>query len=210
MEAQVTLWIAGFSYPAVFLLLVLCGVGAPLSEELVIITGGMVVAKSGGSLSFMALTAYLGILAGDSALFRVGRSLGPKVFSHPKLAKMLTPERIALLQKLFARRGAVAVFLARFMPGLRAPAFLLAGATGVPYRRFLLADGAAAWVAAMGMTWLGYRFGPTVLADVKGGLRWLVLTAVVVGLGVLVIRWARRRMALRAAARMMRAPEVEP
>jgi membrane protein DedA with SNARE-associated domain len=210
VEAQVTLWIAAFSYPAVFLLLVLCGVGAPLSEELVVITGGMVVAKSGGSLPFMALIAYLGILAGDSALFRVGRSLGPRVFCHPKLSRMLTPERMELLQKLFARRGAVAVFLARFMPGLRAPAFLLAGATGVPYRRFLLADGAAAWVGALGMTWLGYRFGPTVLADVRGGLRWLVLTAVVVGLGVLIIRWTRRRMALRAAARVVQAPEVEP
>ena len=30
MEEQIALWIAGFSYPAVFLLLVLCGVGAPL------------------------------------------------------------------------------------------------------------------------------------------------------------------------------------
>jgi membrane protein DedA with SNARE-associated domain len=210
VDAQIALWIAGFSYPAVFLLLVLCGVGVPLSEELVVITGGMVVAKSGASLPVMVCAAYLGILAGDSALYRLGRSLGPKVFSHPKLGKMLTPERIVLLQKLFARRGAVTVFFARFLPGLRAPAFLLAGATGVPYRRFLLADGAAAWVAALGMTWLGYRFGPQVLADVRGGLRWLVLTAVVVGLSALVLGWVRRRALVRAAARVLPTPEGEP
>ncbi len=209
MEAQVALWIAGFSYPAVFLLLVLCGVGAPLSEELVIITGGLVVAHSGASLSVMAVAAYLGIVAGDSALYRIGRSLGPKVFSHPKLSKMLTPARIGLLQGMFARRGAVAVFLARFLPGLRAPAFLLAGATGLPYRRFLLADAAAAWIPAMGMTWLGFRFGPQVLADVRGGLRWLLLAAVVVALGVFGVRWVRRRAAVRAA-RVVQAPEGEP
>ncbi|QRN94250.1 DedA family protein [Archangium violaceum] len=209
MEAQVALWIAGFSYPAVFLLLVLCGVGAPLSEELVVITGGLVVARSGASLPMMALTAYLGILAGDSALYRIGRSLGPRVFSHPKLAKMLTPTRVELLRKMFARRGALTVFLARFLPGLRAPAFLLAGATGVPYRRFLLADGAAAWVAAMGMTWLGYRFGPTVLADVQGGLRWLLYVAVAAGVGMLCVRWMKRR-ALMRAARVIQAPEAEP
>ena len=208
MEAQVALWIAGFSYPAVFLLLVLCGVGAPLSEELVIITGGLVVARSGASLPVMALAAYVGIVAGDSALYRIGRSLGPRVFSHPKLSKMLTPARIALLQKMFARRGASAVFLARFLPGLRAPAFLLAGATGLPYRRFLLADAAAAWIPAMGMTWLGFRFGPQVLADVQGGLRWLVLTAVAVALGVLGVRWMRRRAAVRAT-RVVEAPEGE-
>ncbi|MFY0530300.1 DedA family protein [Archangium gephyra] len=209
MEAQVALWIAGFSYPAVFLLLVLCGVGAPLSEELVIITGGLVVAHSGASLSVMAIAAYLGIVAGDSALYRIGRSLGPKVFSHPKLSKMLTPARIGLLQGMFARRGAMAVFLARFLPGLRAPAFLLAGATGLPYRRFLLADAAAAWIPAMGMTWLGFRFGPQVLADVRGGLRWLLLAALVVALGVLGVRWGRRRAAVRAA-RVVQAPEGEP
>ncbi|WP_375766320.1 DedA family protein [Archangium gephyra] len=209
MEAQVALWIAGFSYPAVFLLLVLCGVGAPLSEELVIITGGLVVARSGASLPVMALAAYVGIVAGDSALYRIGRSLGPRVFSHPKLSKMLTPSRIALLQKMFARRGALAVFLARFLPGLRAPAFLLAGATGLPYRRFLLADAAAAWIPAMGMTWLGFRFGPQVLADVQGGLRWVLLAAGVVALGVLGVRWVRRRAAVRAT-RVVQAPEGEP
>lgn len=209
MEAQVALWIAGFSYPAVFLLLVLCGVGAPLSEELVIITGGLVVAHSGASLSVMAIAAYLGIVAGDSALYRIGRSLGPRVFSHPKLSKMLTPARIGLLQGMFARRGALAVFLARFLPGLRAPAYLLAGATGLPYRRFLLADAAAAWIPAMGMTWLGFRFGPQVLADVQGGLRWLLLAALVVALGVLGVRWGRRRAAVRAT-RVVQAPEGEP
>jgi len=209
VEAQVALWIAGFSYPAVFLLLVLCGVGAPLSEELVIITGGLVVAHSGASLSVMAIAAYLGIVAGDSALYRIGRSLGPRVFSHPKLSKMLTPARIGLLQGMFARRGALAVFLARFLPGLRAPAYLLAGATGLPYRRFLLADAAAAWIPAMGMTWLGFRFGPQVLADVQGGLRWLLLAALVVALGVLGVRWGRRRAAVRAT-RVVQAPEGEP
>ncbi|MFL5356738.1 DedA family protein [Archangium sp.] len=207
MEAQVALWIAGFSYPAVFLLLVLCGVGAPLSEELVVITGGLVVARSGASPHWMMFAAWLGILAGDSALYRIGRSLGPRVFSHPKLSKMLTPSRIELLQKMFARRGAVAVFLARFLPGLRAPAYLLAGATGLPYRRFLLADGAAAWIPAVGMTWLGFRFGPKVLADVQGGLRWVLLTAVTVGAAVLVVRLVRKRALLRAATRVT--PESE-
>jgi len=209
VEAQVALWIAGFSYPAVFLLLVLCGVGAPLSEELVIITGGLVVARTGASISVMALAAYLGIIAGDSALYRIGRSLGPRVFSHPKLSKMLTPARIGLLQKMFARRGALAVFLARFLPGLRAPAFLLAGASGVPYRRFLLADAAAAWIPAMGMTWLGFRFGPQVLVQVQGGLRWVLFAAVVVAVGVLGVRWGRRRAAMRAS-RVVQAPEGEP
>ena len=46
MDAQVVEWVAAFSYPAVILLLVLCGLGVPLSEELIVITGGLVVARS--------------------------------------------------------------------------------------------------------------------------------------------------------------------
>jgi membrane-associated protein len=208
VEAQIALWIAGFSYPAVFLLLVLCGVGAPLSEELVVLTGGLVVARSGASFPIMVLAAYLGILAGDSALYRIGYALGPRVFSHPRLSRMLPPARVLLLQEMYMKRGAVAVWLARFLPGLRAPAYLLAGATRLPYRQFLLADGCAAWIPALGMTWLGFRFGPEVLADVQGGLRWVLALALAVGVIMLVVRWFRQRAALRAS-RLIGTPERE-
>ena len=76
MDAQVVEWVAAFSYPAVILLLVLCGLGVPLSEELIVITGGLVVARSGGSLPGMMLAAYVGMLIGDSLLFRIGRPRG--------------------------------------------------------------------------------------------------------------------------------------
>ncbi|WP_434381204.1 DedA family protein [Melittangium boletus] len=210
MDEQIALWISGFSYPAVFFLLLLCGVGAPLSEELVILTGGILVSRSGASFPLMALAAYLGILAGDSALYRIGYALGPRVFSHPRLSKMLPPQRLELLQQMYMRRGALAVFFSRFLPGLRAPAYLLAGATRLPYRQFVLADGAAAWIPALGVTWLGLRFGPTALAHIQGGLRWVLLAALVVGVGWLVKRWLKQRRLVRAAARVVepRPPEV--
>jgi membrane-associated protein len=199
VDTQIALWIASFSYPAVFLLLLLCGVGAPLSEELVILTGGILVSRSGANYPLMALAAYLGILAGDSALYRIGYALGPRVFSHPRLSKMLPPARLELLQQMYMRRGALAVFFSRFLPGLRAPAYLLAGATRLPYRQFVIADGAAAWIPALGVTWLGLRFGPTVLEDVRGGLRWVLGAVLVAGFVWLVRRWLRQRRLVRAA-----------
>lgn len=208
MEAQIALWIAGFSYPAVFLFLVLCGVGAPLSEELVVLTGGLVVARSGASFPLMVMAAYFGILAGDSALYRIGYSLGPRVFAHPRLSKMLPPARVALLQDMYMKRGPLAVWLARFLPGLRAPAFLLAGATRLPYRQFLLADGSAAWIPALGMTWLGFRYGPRVLADIQGGMRWLLALALAAGVVFIVVRFFKQR-ALVKASRLIVSREQE-
>ncbi|MBU8898214.1 DedA family protein [Corallococcus sp. M34] len=193
MDEQVVTWIAAFSYPAVFLLLVLCGVGAPLSEELVVISGGVIAARSGANPVLMMAVAWLGILVGDSLLFHLGRTLGPRVLQHPKLRRVLTPRRVHTVQQRFSRLGAGAVLLARFLPGFRAPSFLLSGASAIPYRRFLLADGIGAVFSAGVVTWLGYRFGARILADLRGGLHWVLGGVLVLGAGWLVARWWRRR-----------------
>jgi membrane protein DedA with SNARE-associated domain len=198
VEAQVVEWIGAFSYPAVFILLVLCGVGAPLSEDLIIVTGGIVAARSGASLPLMMFASFVGILVGDSLLYRLGRGLGPRVFSHPKLKKILTPSRIHFLNNQFARRGAFAVFLVRFMPGFRAPSYLLSGASGFPYRRFLLADAAGAAIVAPLVTWLGFRFGSAVLTQLRGSLRWVVLGVIALAVVAMVVKLVRRRSLVRA------------
>ncbi|XXF75799.1 DedA family protein [Myxococcaceae bacterium GXIMD 01537] len=193
MESQVVEWIGAFSYPAVFVLLILCGMGAPLSEDLVIVTGGIVAAHSGASLPLMMLTAFVGVAVGDSLLFRLGRTLGPRVFSHARLQRILTPSRIHFINTQFSRHGALAVLLVRFLPGFRAPSYLLAGASGFPYRRFLSADLAGAAIVAPVMTWLGYRFGSAVLERLRGGVRWVLLGLVVVACCLIIVKLVRRR-----------------
>ena len=53
-------WIGRFSYPAVYLLLCACGVGAPLSEDLIVLAGGVLAAKGGALLWPMAAVAWAG------------------------------------------------------------------------------------------------------------------------------------------------------
>jgi membrane-associated protein len=195
MDADVTAWIEAFSYPAVYLLLLLCGLGAPLSEDLIVLTGGWVAAKAGASPWAMVAVAYAGVLTGDFLLYRIGRSLGPRVLGLKRFAKVLTPERVAWVEGQFRTRGAFAVFLARFLPGVRAPTFLLAGVAGFPPRKFFLADGLAAAVTAPLMTFLGYRFGTSVLAEVKRAGRWILLAVAAAILVLLVVKWVRRRAA---------------
>lgn len=195
MEEQVVQWIGAFSYPAVFLFLVLCGLGAPLSEDLIIVTGGIVAAKSGASLPLMMLTSFVGVVVGDSLLYRLGRTLGPRVFAHPRLKRILTPARIHFLHTQFARRGAFAVFLVRFLPGFRAPSFLLSGASHFPFKRFFVADVAGAAVVAPLVTWLGYRFGTSVLTRLRGGLRWVLLGVLALVLVGVIVKLLRRRSA---------------
>ncbi|MCI0572855.1 MAG: DedA family protein [Myxococcaceae bacterium] len=197
MEAQVAAWVASFPYPAVFLLLVACGMGAPLSEDLILVTGGLVAARGHALLAGMALAGWIGTVCGDLLLFRMGRAVGAGLLARPRLQRILTPERVLRVQTQLARRGAVTVFAVRFLPGLRVPTYLLAGASRFPLRRFVLADALGALVTAPLLTYLGFRFGRDVLGPVRGGLRWVLGAAVVTALLLLAWRGIRhwRRLA---------------
>ncbi len=167
LDGQVLSWVARFSYPAVLAMLVATGVGAPISEELVFLTGGLVAAEGGANLYAMMATAFVGVLTADTLLYRLGRKLGIHAVDSQRFKKLLTPSRVAWVQGHFKDKGALTIFLARFVPGLRAPTFLMAGMAKMHRRTFLLADGAAAAINAPLMVFIGYRFGAVMLAHVR-------------------------------------------
>lgn len=175
---QLAIWVSSFSYPLVFILLLACGMGAPLSEELILVVGGLVVAHGHGHLPSMILTGVAGAVVGDQMLYHVGRKVGSKALNNKRLGKLLTPKRVAWIEGHFKRNGLLTVFVARFLPGLRAPTFLVAGISRFPLRRFVLADALGASITAPLLVWLGYHFGANVLGDLKIASRWILLAAV--------------------------------
>lgn len=204
VEHWVMVWVARFSYPAVFGLLLAGGLGVPLSEDLVVVTGGAVIAQTHGSLPLMIAVVYLGKLSGDFCLFQIGWKLGPRATENRHFRKMLTPERVARVEGFFDRFGMSTVLLARFLPGLRAPTYLIAGITHFSAWKFVVADGFAAMVSAPLLTWAGYRFGAGVLHQIEHSGRWILVG--VGGLAALAVAfrlWKRRRKR-RAGARAAR------
>jgi len=139
--------------------------------------------------------AWAGVLTGDTLLFRIGARLGPKVIEHPRLRRVLTPERVARVRARFERYGMWTIFIARFLPGVRMPTFLLSGSMGISQRRFWLADGLAVTIFAPTLVFLGWRFGAAALPYVRafGGYALLAIAAAVaVGLAVSRLRAAKR------------------
>jgi len=63
------------------------------------------------------------------------------------------------MQNFVNRHGQVAVFLARFIPGLRLLAGPLTGIAGMPFPRFFLANIAGAAVYVPLIVAFGYAFG---------------------------------------------------
>lgn len=190
---QLAAWVAQFSYPAVFALLVACGLGAPISEELVLITGGLVVAHGHGHLAWMLAIGYVGVLAGDLLLYRIGKRVGPAALQNKRLKKILSPKRVAWIEGHFRRHGAKTLFTARFLPGLRAATYLVAGISRFSTRKFIVADALAALISAPLLVLLGFKFGVAVLHEVKLASRWILLGAAIALLVTVVYKMTKRQ-----------------
>jgi membrane protein DedA with SNARE-associated domain len=195
-------------YAAVFGVLVLCGFGLPMPEDIVLVTGGVLAwmasdleeATVGAMLRdrgllLMVVAGLGGILVGDSVIFWAGRKLGVRVAEIRPLRRFLTPARLAEAEKLIRRRGNVVVMIARFLPGLRAPTYFTVGHSKLPFWEFLLFDGAAALVSAPLWVCLGFYFGSNIGEAARHAARFgnYILAAVLVVVAGLGIRWWLRR-----------------
>lgn len=205
---------AGYAF--VFLVLVLCGFGFPMPEDVILVTGGVLawLASSREQISFgallrdpglhvMILMGLAGILVGDSVIYFLGRRLGVRVAEFRLLRRLVPPEKLEEVEKRLRHRGKIVVVVARFLPGLRAPTYFTVGHSRLPYWQFLAFDGLAALVSAPLWVCLGFWFGNDIQRAAREASRFghyiLVLLAVV--LTALGIRWWLRRRAAQAAAR---------
>jgi len=188
-----------FAYGIVLLILLACGIGLPVPEDVSLILGGFLVYEGRAELFLMMLVGYAGILLGDSMIFFIGRRLGSKVGTSPKglLSKIITPAKRARVEELFKRHGEKIVMIARFMPGVRSVTYFTAGSVGMKYSHFAFFDSVAALVSAPVFIYLGYRFGGQLeflLHQIRRGQRGVMIGLILVGLvSYLVYRWRSRK-----------------
>ena len=192
------------AYLSIFAVLVACGLGVPLPEDISLILGGFLVFKGVANLWGMVATGFLGILVGDSLIYLAGRRVGLRVRTgHGWLARVVTPPRRRFVEGLFARHGEKIVIGARFMPGVRAVTYFIAGSAGMPYPRFICFDGLAALGSAPLFVLLGYRFGKHIQHVIELMKRYQLI-AVGLLLGTVLLWAAIHRWREIALARKMR------
>ncbi len=201
-------------YAFVFFVLVLCGFGLPMPEDVVLVTGGVLawlssdieVVTIGGMLAdrgllAMVVVGLLGILAGDSVIFLAGRRFGHRLADFRPLRRVVTPGKLQLVERKIRTRGNVVVLFARFVPGLRAPTFFTVGHARMPFWEFLLFDGAAALISAPLWVGIGFWFGSDLeaAAHAAGRFGHYILLGVGVVLAALWLRWLQARRASQPA-----------
>jgi membrane protein DedA with SNARE-associated domain len=147
------------AYATVYGILVLCGLGLPLPEDVSLILGGYLSYAGAVHLAPMVVIGFLGILTGDSIIFFAGRRLGRNLRPEGWIARLVTPTKLRRVEHLFARWGQKIVMAARFLPGIRAVVYFAAGTSGLAYPLFILFDGLAACVSAPLFVLCGRHFG---------------------------------------------------
>lgn len=187
-------------------LLVLCGMGLPMPEDVILIAAGVLTAVQGGSWIYVSILMYGGVIAGDSLMFGIGRRYGGRLLAAKWMQRWVSQEKQQRISRLLERFGATAFFVARFMPGLRAPFFCTAGAMRARYSQFLLFDGLAALVSVPVFVWLGNflwrKFGEDIESFTNAMSRthsYTLLFAVGVVVTIAIVIWCNRRKLAQAS-----------
>jgi membrane protein DedA with SNARE-associated domain len=191
------------AYLVIFGVLVACGLGVPLPEDISLVTGGFLTYLEVANLFVMMGVGFVGILCGDSLIFFFGRRFGSQVGrASGFFARVVTPEKRHRVEQLFHRHGEKIVMVARFLPGVRAVTYFTAGSARMRYSRFILWDGIAALGSAPLFVYLGYRFGDELerlIRAVRHGETAAIVGILVVALVLIVVRGikaSRRRRGL--------------
>ena len=189
-----------YGYFAVFVMLLICGFGVPVPEDVTLVTGGVIAGLEHADVHTMFAVGMAGVLIGDGTMFTLGRLYGQRLQLLPGFRHILTPERFAASQNAFHKYGKWVMFVARFLPGLRTPVFFTAGMSHrVTYLTWFLMDGFAALISVPIWVYLGY-FGAQNWDWMFGILRQFqhgILGLLGIGAAWLAYRWWKGRQAQR-------------
>lgn len=150
-----------YGYWAVFFVLLICGFGVPIPEDITLVSGGVIAGLYPESVNshLMLVVSLLGVLAGDSCMYWLGRIYGTRILRFKLIRKLVTLKRLRMVRDKFAKYGSRVLFVARFLPGLRAPIYIVSGITRrVSYPHFVLIDFCAAIISVPIWVYLG-EFG---------------------------------------------------
>lgn len=193
--------VARFGYLAVFAGVFLESAGVPVPGETLLLTGAFFAHRGLLDLPWVIAAAAAAAVLGDNLGYVLGRRGGRPLAERHGRWVGLTPRRLSAIETLFARHGARAVFLGRFVAGVRVFVAVTAGVAGVPWPRFLVWNlaGALAWSVIVGLA--GYVFGQSaVAAEHLLGRAGVFAMAILAALAVAALAWRHgRRLVVLAA-----------
>lgn len=143
---------ANVGYAAVFALIAIETMGIPVPGETALIAAALLAHKGQMDIVTLVLIASAAAIFGDNIGFAIGRKGGRKLLLRPGPLHAQRLKVIEIGEPFFERHGPKAVFLGRWVSGLRIASAWLAGINGMSWPTFLLwnALGGIVWACAVG------------------------------------------------------------
>jgi membrane-associated protein len=191
--AALVSWAGTWSYVLLFLV-IFCETGLVfmpiLPGDSFLFAAGSLAAIGGLNIWVLVGSLFLAAFFGNEVNYHIGRTVGLKILEGP-FRRWVSKEHIRKAEAFFAKYGARAIVLARFMPIVRTVVPFVAGIGKMEPRRFGMynAAGAAVWVALF--TLAGYFFGN--IPSVKENFSLVILAIIVISFIPPVVEWWRAR-----------------
>lgn len=194
--ANVQAWIATWGYLGIFLFVFIGNLGIPVPEETVMIVAGFVAGREILDIRAVYAVVFLSAVTGDCCGFLIGRTGGQRLLARLATRFEFARRRYDRLQIFFQTHGAKAVFMARFIAGVRFMAGPMAGAAGMPFAQFL------GWNVMGAMVWcsivvtVGYLVGDELYDVIRMShlaSRGTELAIALVVIALFVVWWRERR-----------------
>ena len=195
-------WVAGIDLPTLYALLALVSfvesIFPPAPADVVVAFGSFLAARHHAQYPMVLAAIVTGSTLGSMLVYIVARHFGAD-WMHGQMRRLKLIGAEEKLEGIFAHYGLAALFVSRFLPGLRAVVPPMAGALRVPWIRtaMVVVIASAIWYGII--IWVAFRVGAdweqvrTTLHAV--GRQVLVIAIALAGLlGVLGWRlWLRHR-----------------
>jgi membrane protein DedA with SNARE-associated domain len=198
----VSRYIEHFTYLGLLVILLLCGMGLPLPEDIVLLAAGYLVHHGVTRYGLTLGVSVVGVVGGDVSLFLLGRHFGQGMVRYLTMGRPGPQRRVERLKEFMLHHGHLAILYARFLAGARALVYISAGSLGVAIDRFIAFDLLGAFVSVPIMVSAGYFFADQIEFVVKliGGAErviflFAVLTATIGLVRFLMVVWQDRQPA---------------
>jgi len=170
-------YVNDYGYLVLFVGVMAENASLPVPGETILIIASFYSYHGDLQLGYVIALAIVGCILGDNISFYVGRRLGrPFILQYGRYL-LITPKRLAYVERFFDRHGDKTIFIQRWITGVRVIGALVAGTTHMPWPKFLLFNclGAITWVTAI--SWIAYTFAANLplLLTILGRSGWVLL-----------------------------------
>ncbi|BCB89589.1 DedA family protein [Phytohabitans suffuscus] len=179
-------------------------IGFFLPGDSLLFTAGLLVADGHYlrvPLPLLCALIAVAAIAGDQVGYLFGRRVGRPLFDRPD-ARLFKRDHLVRAETFFARHGARSIVLARFVPVVRTFTPIVAGASSMPYRTFVIYNVVGGVLWGCGVTTLGYFLGQ--IAFVESNIELILIAIVAVSVAPIAVEALRARRRRQVASNATR------